>query len=44
MDLYGKFLTVEFIQWLRSEERFASIDALKAQMSADVEQTRQILT
>jgi riboflavin kinase / FMN adenylyltransferase len=43
-DIYGKYLVVEFIQWLRGEERFADIDALKAQMAADVEQTRQILT
>jgi riboflavin kinase/FMN adenylyltransferase len=43
-DLYGQRITVEFIARLRDEERFDSIEALKAQMALDVEQARQILT
>ncbi len=44
MDLYGQYLIVEFIQWLRGEQRFAGIDALRAQITADAQQARQILT
>ncbi|WP_376794765.1 bifunctional riboflavin kinase/FAD synthetase [Thermogemmatispora sp.] len=43
LDLYGKRILVEFIARLRDEQRFDSIEALKAQMAADVEQVRQIL-
>ncbi len=43
LDLYDQRITVDFIARLRDEERFESIDALKAQMAVDVEQARQIL-
>jgi len=43
LDLYDQRITVEFIARLRDERRFESVDALKAQMAADVEQARQIL-
>ncbi len=43
LDLYDKRITVDFIARLRDEQRFESIDALKAQMAADVEQARQFL-
>jgi len=42
-DLYDKRITIDFIARLRSEQRFAGIDALKSQISADVQQARQIL-
>jgi riboflavin kinase/FMN adenylyltransferase len=35
-DLYDEVMRVEFVSWLRGEETFSSIDALKAQMSQDV--------
>jgi riboflavin kinase/FMN adenylyltransferase len=35
-DLYGKELEVEFAAKLRDEMKFASLDALKAQIAADV--------
>jgi len=35
-DLYGRRLTVDFLSWQRGEERFDSVDALVAQMHADV--------
>lgn len=35
-DLYGKDLEVEFVAKLRDEMRFASLDALKAQIAADI--------
>jgi riboflavin kinase/FMN adenylyltransferase len=40
-DLYGQTLRVEFYQHLRDEVRFDSLDALKAQIAADAERTRQ---
>jgi riboflavin kinase/FMN adenylyltransferase len=42
-DLYGKFLTLEFVARLRDELKFASVDALIAQINDDVEKTRKIL-
>jgi riboflavin kinase / FMN adenylyltransferase len=35
-DLYGKGLEVEFVAKLRDELEFASLDALKAQIAADI--------
>ena len=43
LDLYGKRLAVYFIARLRGEQRFSGIDALKAQISSDAQQARQIL-
>lgn len=34
-DIYGKTLTIEFVQRIRGEVRFAGIDALKAQLAQD---------
>jgi riboflavin kinase/FMN adenylyltransferase len=42
-DLYGATLGVEFVERLRGMEKFASIDALVAQMQDDVKQTRALL-
>jgi riboflavin kinase / FMN adenylyltransferase len=42
-DLYGQTIDVAFIGWIRREQTFASIDALTAQMDADVAQARAIL-
>ncbi len=42
-DLYGSELCVQFIRRLRGERRFASAEALIAQMRRDVEQTRESL-
>jgi len=43
VDLYDKLISVEFIARLRGEQRFSGIEALKAQISADAQQARQIL-
>jgi riboflavin kinase/FMN adenylyltransferase len=43
LDLYDRKLTVKFIEYLRGEQRFPSLDALKAQISADVQKAHQIL-
>ncbi|MBA3530423.1 MAG: bifunctional riboflavin kinase/FAD synthetase [Ardenticatenales bacterium] len=42
-DLYGKSITVEFIQRLRAEQKFAGIEALLAQIRLDAEQARRLL-
>jgi riboflavin kinase/FMN adenylyltransferase len=42
-DLYGRTIDVAFIGWIRTEQKFDSIDALKLQMAADVKQARDAL-
>jgi riboflavin kinase / FMN adenylyltransferase len=41
-DLYGQNLRIAFIERLRGEKRFESVDELVAQMRRDVDQARQI--
>lgn len=43
-DLYGKTLTVSLEQFLRPEQKFPSLEALKAQIQADCERAREFLT
>ena len=43
-DLYGKTLVVNMEKFLRSEQRFASLDDLKAQIQLDCEMARTLLT
>ncbi len=42
-DLYGAVLSVGLVAYLRGEEKFASLDALIAQMDADCAKARAIL-
>ena len=42
-DLYDEFGTVELVDRLRGQEKFASVEALIDQMSSDVAQTRRTL-
>jgi len=42
-DLYGQVLTVYFVQYLRGEEKFESLESLKAQIAQDEANTRQVL-
>ena len=42
-DLYGKTMRVAFVDRIRSEERFASIDALVVQIGEDIEQAKVVL-
>lgn len=42
-DLYGKEITLEFLTFLRPEEKFGSLEALKAAIHADADKTRRIL-
>ena len=42
-DLVGEELSLEFVQFLRGEQKFSGLDALKAQIAKDCEQARAIL-
>ena len=42
-DLYGEAVRVSFAEHLRAEQRFDSVEALIAQMKADVEATERVL-
>ena len=42
-DLYGRAMDVVFVAWLRAEEKFADLDALKAQMLRDADAARASL-
>jgi riboflavin kinase/FMN adenylyltransferase len=42
-DFYGQHVSLDFVARLRDMERFDTIDALRAQMAADVERTRDVL-
>ena len=41
-DIYGEEIEVRFLQYLRSEQKFGSIDALKQQIETDVRQAREL--
>ena len=43
-DLYGKSLCIEFVERLREERSFASLDELTAQLAADRKKVRCIFT
>jgi riboflavin kinase/FMN adenylyltransferase len=42
-DLYGRAIEVEFVAKLRDEEKFASLDAMLAQMQRDAAAARAVL-
>jgi riboflavin kinase/FMN adenylyltransferase len=42
-DLYGDALGLEFVERLRGQERYESVEALVAQMHADVARTRAVI-
>jgi len=43
VDLYGRHLRVGLVDFIRPEQKFAGLDALKAQIAADADQARTIL-
>jgi riboflavin kinase / FMN adenylyltransferase len=43
-NLYGQTLTVHLEKFIRPEQKFASLDALKAQIAADCDLARSLLT
>ena len=42
-DLYGKAVDVEFVAWIRGEEKFSGIEPLIAQMNRDSAVAREAL-
>jgi riboflavin kinase/FMN adenylyltransferase len=42
-DIYGEYIHVDFIAYLRDEKKFESVDELVAQMNKDAENARSIL-
>ncbi len=42
-DLYGRTLTLDFLRYLRPERRFPSVEALIAQINADVALARRLM-
>lgn len=42
-ELYGKLMDVRFVEFLRAEEKFDSLDALAAQMKKDCDDAKRIL-
>ena len=42
-DLYDQELTLEFVAWLRAEEKYDGLDALTAQLALDAKNTRAAL-
>jgi riboflavin kinase/FMN adenylyltransferase len=42
-ELYGQDVEILFLSRLRDEQKFASVEALKTQISADIQAARQIL-
>ena len=43
VDLYGRHLRVALVDFIRPEQKFAGLDALKAQIAADAAKARAIL-
>lgn len=43
-DLYGKTLVVELVQFLRPEQKFADVEALKTQIQLDCNMAREIFS
>jgi riboflavin kinase/FMN adenylyltransferase len=43
-DLYGEEMAIEFVEFLRSERKFAGIDELAEQLRSDVAEARRILS
>lgn len=42
-DLYGQQVKLEFVEYLRPEEKYVSVDALVEQIQADIARTAEIL-
>ena len=43
-DLYGNTIALDFLERLRSEKRFESVDALITQVHSDIQRTREIVS
>ena len=41
--LYGKMIEVDFVEWIRGEEKFEGVDDLIRRMTIDAEEARAAL-
>jgi riboflavin kinase/FMN adenylyltransferase len=41
-DIYGRDVEIRFVKFLRPETKFATVDALVAQIRRDVDQAREL--
>jgi riboflavin kinase/FMN adenylyltransferase len=44
MDLYGQAMRLGFVEWLRPEEKFDTLEALSAQIARDCDAGRQVFS
>jgi riboflavin kinase/FMN adenylyltransferase len=42
-EIYGRYIEIEFVQYVRSEMRFDGLQSLQEQIAKDVEQAKEIL-
>ncbi|MCP5060950.1 MAG: bifunctional riboflavin kinase/FAD synthetase [Ignavibacteriae bacterium] len=42
-NIYGKKITIDFIQRLRDEKKFASVDELKTQITEDIKEAKKLI-
>ena len=42
-DLYGREITIEFYKFLRSEQKFPSLEDLQAEIRRNAEETRELI-
>jgi riboflavin kinase / FMN adenylyltransferase len=43
-DIYGKQISLDFVEFIRPEQRFASIDELITQVQKDIQDTQEVLS
>ena len=43
-DIYGRYISVEFVERLRGEQKFSGIEELSAQIQRDIENARSLFT
>jgi riboflavin kinase / FMN adenylyltransferase len=43
-EIYGRQVRLEFVEYLRTEEKYSSVDTLVRQIKLDIEQTFEVLT
>ncbi|MDJ1132631.1 bifunctional riboflavin kinase/FAD synthetase [Streptomyces iconiensis] len=44
LDLYGLHVAVDFLEYIRGQEKFETLDALKARMAEDVREARHLVS
>ncbi|WP_232817872.1 bifunctional riboflavin kinase/FAD synthetase [Winogradskyella tangerina] len=42
-DIYGETLRIEFLKWIRSEQKFENLDALKSQLNSDMKTAKNVI-